>query len=125
MQKGIRSTFLAIALSVFLCSGVVAEEIISTPENWGKLDGKITGTIERVDKAGNEITVQSEQGKMIFFTDNKTIASNWTQKLPLSEVKKGMWTTVEYAKRGDRLVARWIDVANSKAQLENREKVNW
>ncbi len=55
----------------------------------------------------------------------KTIASNWTQELALSQVKKGMWTTIEYAKGGDTLVARWIDVANSKTQLEEREKVNW
>jgi hypothetical protein len=125
MQKGIGLTFLAIALSVFLSSGVVAKEIMGTPENWGRLEGKITGTIERVDKTSSEMTVQSEQGKMIFVIDNKTIVSNWAQKLPLSEVRNGMWTTVEYSKKGDNLVARWIDVANSKAQLENWEKVNW
>jgi len=42
-----------------------------------------------------------------------------------SSFEIGMWATAEYAKIGERLVARWIDVASSKAQLDNREKANW
>jgi hypothetical protein len=114
---------LAIALAVFLSSGVMAREYVSTPKGWhGQLE-KFTGRIEKVDLTNQVLTVQSGQETMTFFTDPKTITSDWTQKIPFSGLKEGMWTTVEYTHKGGRMEARWIDVAHSKAQLEERAEV--
>jgi hypothetical protein len=126
MQKTAKTAWmigLAIALSVFLSSGVMANEYVSTPKYWhGQLE-KFTGRIEKVNLMKKEVTVQSGQKTMTFSTDHKTIASDWTQKIPFSGLKEGMWTTVEYTHKGGQTVARWIDVAHSKAQLEQRAEV--
>jgi Cu/Ag efflux protein CusF len=123
VKKNIWIIGLAIALSVFLSSGVMANEYVSTPKHWqGRLE-KFTGRIEKVDLMNKDVTVQSGQKTMTFSTDHKTIASDWTQKVPFSGLKVGMWTTVEYTHKGGQTVARWIDVAHSKAQLEQRAEV--
>jgi Cu/Ag efflux protein CusF len=116
---------LAFVLSVFLSSGVMAREYVSTPKHWkGQLE-KFTGRIEKVDLTNKVVTVQSGQKTMTFSTDHKTITSDWTQKIPFSGLKEGMWTTVEYTHKGGQTVARWIDVAHSKAQLKERADVKW
>ncbi len=131
MQKTVWMIGLALALSAFFTTGAMAgimsevqsHEYISTPKNWqGQLE-KFTGTIEKVDLAKREVTVQSGQKTMTFFMDHNTIASDWTQKIPFSSLKEGMWTTVEYTHNGGQMEARWIDVAHSKAQLEERAEV--
>ncbi len=123
MQKTMWMIGLALALSVFFTSGVMANEYISTPLHWQGNLMKFTGQIVKVDPANKEITVQSGQNRMTFFTDHKTITSDWTQKIPYSGLKKGMWTTVEYTPKGGKDMARWIDVASSQAQLEQRAEV--
>jgi Cu/Ag efflux protein CusF len=123
VKKNIWMIGLTIALSVFLSSGVMAREYVSTPKHWqGQLE-KFTGRIEKVDLTNKVVTVQSGQNTMTFSTDHKTITSDWTQKIPFSGLKEGMWTTVEYTHKGGQTVARWIDVAHSKAQLEQRAEV--
>jgi Cu/Ag efflux protein CusF len=131
MQKTVWIIALAFALSIFFTTGAMAgimaevqsHEYISTPEHWqGQLE-KFTGRIEKVDLAKKEVTVQSGQKTMTFFADPKTIASHWTQKIPFSGLKEGMWTTVEYSHKGGQMEARWIDVAHSKAQLKERAEV--
>lgn len=125
MQKTGWMIGLAIALAVFFSSGVMAREYVSTAKHWqGQLE-KFTGRIEKVDLANKAVTVQSGQKTMTFFKDHKTITSNWTQKIPFSGLKEGMWTTVEYTHKGGQMEARWIDVAHSRAQLEERAEVKW
>jgi hypothetical protein len=123
MQKTVWMIGLAVALSMFFSSGVMAREYVSTPKHWqGQLE-KFTGRIEKVDLANKAVTVQSGQKTMTFFTDQKTITSDWTQKIPFSALREGMWTTVEYTHKGGQMDARWIDVAHSKAQLQERAEV--
>jgi hypothetical protein len=124
MQKTVWMIGLAIALSMFFSSGVMAKEYVSTPKYWQGQLGKFTGRIEKVDLPNKALTVQPGQKTMTFFTDHKTITSDWTQKIPFSGLKEGMWTTVEYTHKGGQMEARWIDVAHSKAQLEKRAQVN-
>ncbi len=125
MKKTVPITGLMIALSLFLTNGAMAKEYVSTPLNWEGQLQKFTGRIEKVDLSQKEVTIQSGPKTIIFFTDNKTILSDWTQKIPFSGIKDGMWATVEYTHDGGQMVARWIDVANSQAALEERAELSW
>jgi hypothetical protein len=120
MKKTIWMMGLAVAISVVFASGIMAKEYISTPLNWEGHLAKFTGRIEKVDPTMKEVTVQSGKQTMTFLTDEKTIASDWTQKVPFSGLKEGMWATVEYSHQRGQMFARWIDVANSGDQLQQR-----
>jgi len=119
MNKMILLGVAALAVSVALPFGVNAREVYGTPAYWGDLE-KISGTVERVDKAKNEIVLQTEEGMVTLSMDKGTIISAWWRKLPLSGVKKGKWATIEYEylKEGNERLARWIDAAKTKAQME-------
>jgi hypothetical protein len=119
MKKMILLGVAALAVSVALPFGANAREVYGTPAHWGNLE-KISGTVERVDKTKNEIVLQTEEGMVTLSMDKGTIISAWWRKLPLSRVKKGMWTTIEYeyVKGGSERLARWIDAAKTKAEME-------
>lgn len=84
-------------------------------ENWEK----VRGVVEKVDEATKAVTVRTEKDKMMTFSlGGHTYITEVTTGVPLSTLKKGMWVTVEYAKEGNRLQAKWIDVNMRKAQAK-------
>lgn len=98
-------------LSIVLAALFVVGIFVSTGlAQWNTHWEKSKGVIEKVDKMKKEIVLKTESGAMTFATDQHTIISKWTQKLPWSGLKKGMPATIEYRKEGNMIVATWVDV---------------
>jgi Cu/Ag efflux protein CusF len=79
---------------------------------------KAKGMIEKVDRAKNEVVVQTQKEKMTFSVGQKTRITEVSTKTSLSSLKKGMQVTVEYKKEGNRFLAEWIDVHVAKAEAK-------
>jgi hypothetical protein len=133
MNKMIQMGLVALVVSFVLVCGVMTQEasgvpgvlpgeVLGNPAHWGELE-KISGTVERIDRAKKEIVLQTEEGEMTIFTDKETITSAWARKLPFARVKKGMWAIIEYVKEGDKPIARWINVAKTKDEMEKRMEI--
>jgi hypothetical protein len=91
----------------------VSAQTFPAKENWEK----VRGTVEKVDEATKEVTVQTQKDKMMTFSVGEhSYITEVTTGMPLSTLKKGMEVTVEYAKEGNKLMGKWIDVHMGKAE---------
>lgn len=120
MKSPVWMGLIAVAVSLFFVSGVMAVQQNPAPIpkapaqesqwNWQK----VRGVIEKVDEANHAVILQSHNEKMTFSTDEHTVISQWTNKLSFTGLKKGMPATVEYHEEGNTLLAKWIDVHQTK-----------
>jgi Cu/Ag efflux protein CusF len=122
-EKTILMRIVVLAISVVFVSGVMAiqkpvPQATTTQEN--KLE-KFSGVVEKVDEASKDVLVQFHKEKMIFSLGDHTKIVEGKKELPLSDLKKGMWASVEYKKEGNILLADSIHVSMSKmpAKKEN------
>ena len=123
MKKTILMSIVALVVSFAFVSGVMAEQkpvpqAATTQET--KLE-KFSGVVEKVDEATKDVLVQFHKEKMTFSTGEHTKIMEGKKEMPLSDLKKGMWASVEYKKEGDKLMAESMHVSMPKmpAKKEN------
>ena len=121
MKKTILMSIVALAVSVAFVSGVMAEQkpapaSVATAQET-KLE-KFSGVVEKVDEATKDVLVQFHKEKMTFSMGEKTKIMEGKKEMPLSDLKKGMWASVEYKKEGNKLIAESINVSMPKVQAK-------
>ncbi|NWG02839.1 MAG: hypothetical protein HXY44_08295 [Syntrophaceae bacterium] len=116
MKKTILLNLVALVISVAFVSAVMAEQkpvpqATTTQET--KLE-KFSGVVEKVDEATKDVLVQYHKEKMTFSLGDHTKIVEGKKELPFSDLKKGMWASVEYKKEGEKLMAESIRVSMPK-----------
>ena len=121
MKKTILTNMLALAISVAFVSVVMAQQspapAQTAPAEATKLE-KFSGVINKVDEATKDVLVQFHKEKMTFSMAEKTKIMEGKKELPFSDLKKGMWASVEYKKEGNKLVAQSLSVSMPKAEAK-------
>jgi hypothetical protein len=124
MKKTILMSLVTLAISVALVSGVMAQQKpaparVTTPQE-SKLE-KFNGVVEKIDEATKDVVVQFHKEKMTFSLGDHSKIMEGKKELPFTDLKKGMWASVEYKKEGDKLMAESISVSMPKvmAKKEN------
>ncbi len=106
-------------VSVAFVSGAMAQQKpapATTPQET-KLE-KFSGVIEKVDEATKDVLVQLHKEKMTFSMGDKTKIIEGKKELPFTDLKKGMWASVEYQKEGNKLLAQSISVSMPKVEAK-------
>jgi Cu/Ag efflux protein CusF len=124
MKRTILMSLVALAVSVAFVSGVMAQQK-STPAQSATAQetkmGKFKGVIEKVDEASKDILVQFHKEKMTFSLGDHTKIMEGKKEMPFSDLKKGMWASIQYKKEGNKLLADSMHVSMPKmpAKKEN------
>ena len=115
MKKTILMGIIALAVSVAFVSGVMAQQkpAPAAAAQEMKLE-KFSGAIEKVDEATKDVLVQLHKEKMTFSMGDHTKIMEGKKELPFTDLKKGMWASVEYKKEGNKLIAESISVSMPK-----------
>ena len=120
MKKTILMSIVALVVSFAFVSGVMAEQkpapqAATSQET--KLE-KFSGVVEKVDEATKDVLVQFHKEKMTFSTGEHTKIMEGKKEMPLSDLKKGMWASVEYKKEGEKLMAESMHVSVPKMPVK-------
>jgi hypothetical protein len=95
--------------------GVPSAKTAPARETWEK----IRGVVEKVNPSPKEITIQTDRGTMMTFAvGGHSYITELTTDIPLSALKKGTGVTIEYAKEGNQLMAKWVDVHRGRAEAK-------
>ena len=119
MKRTILMGIFALMMSVAFVSGAMAEQKpTSTPAattQESKLE-KFSGVIEHVDMTKKDVLVEMHKEKMTFSVGDHTKIYEGKKELPFSDLKKGLWASVEYKKEGNQLLAQSIQVSPPKVE---------
>ncbi len=127
MKKKMWMSMMALLVSLAFVSGGMAQQKpapVQTAPAQKPLWEKFRGVVEKVDEMKKEVSVQGEKEKMTFLVGEQTKVSADSNKLPFSDLKKGMPVAVEYKKEGNKMLAEWIDVTKkveAKAEVKKAE----
>jgi hypothetical protein len=120
-MKTILMSMLALAISVAFVSGVMAQEkqapAQATTTQMTKLE-KFNGVVEKVDPATKDVLVRFHKEKMTFSVGDHTKIVQGKKELPFTDLKKGMWASVQYKKEGDKMLAESMHVSTRKMQAK-------
>jgi Cu/Ag efflux protein CusF len=120
-MKTILMSVLALAISVVFVSGVMAQEkqapAQATTTQETKLE-KFNGVVEKVDQATKDVLVRFHKENMTFSVGDHTKIVEGKKELPFTDLKKGMWASVQYKKEGNKLVAESMHVSTPKMQAK-------
>jgi len=117
MKRTILTSILALAISVAFVSGVMAQEKSTPAQSATAQESKMerfSGVIGKVDQANKDVLVQYHQEKLTFSLGDQTKIMEGKKELPFSDLKKGMWASVEYKKEGEKLMAESVSVSMPK-----------
>ena len=124
MKKTILTSILALAISVAFVSGVMAQEkpapAQTAPVEAAKIE-KFDGVIVKVDETTKDVLVQFHKEKMTFSSGDQTKIVEGKKDLPFSDLKKGLWASIEYKKEGEKLMAESISVSMPKVAAVKKE----
>ena len=117
MKKTILTSIFALAISVAFVSGVMAQEkpapAQTAPVEAAKME-KFNGVIVKVDEMAKDILVQFHKEKLTLSSGEHTKIVEGKKELSFSDLKNGLWASVEYKKEGDKLMAESISVSMPK-----------
>jgi len=117
MKKTILTSILALAISVAFVSGVMAQEKAAPVQTPAPQESKVehfNGVIVKVDEATKDALVQFHKEKMTFSLGDKTKIMEGKKELPFTDLKKGMWASLDYKKVGDKFMAESVSVSMPK-----------
>ena len=121
MKKTLLASILALAISVAFVSGVMAEQKPAPPQTSPveatKVE-KFSGSIVKVDEATKDVLVEFHKEKMTFSFGDHTKITEGKKEVPFTDLKKGMWASVEYKKEGDKLMAESMSVSMPKVMAK-------
>jgi hypothetical protein len=121
MKKTILTSILALAISVAFVSGVMAQEKpapVQTPAPQESRVEHFNGVIVKVDEATKDALVQFHKEKMTFSLGDKTKIMEGKKELPFTDLKKGMWASLDYKKVGDKFMAESVTVSMPKEMVK-------
>ncbi len=117
MKKMILTSILALTFSVALVSGVMAQQAPApaqtAPAETSKIE-KFGGVITKTDEANKDVSVQFHKDKMTFSSGENMKIKEGNKEIPFSNLKTGMWASVQYQKEGDKLMAQSMRVTMPK-----------
>ena len=120
-MKKIWMSLLAVAVSMAFVSVIMAEQKPApAQENAGaaaKLE-KFRGVIEKVDTAAKNIDVQFHKEKMTFSLGDQTKIMEGKKELPFTDLKTGMWASLEYKKEGNTSMVESMNVSMPKTMAK-------
>jgi len=141
MRTNVLTGILAVVVSLFFVAAVMAQQkpvqnptttqeskapaaastqeskAPAVPPQESKLE-KFSGVVEKVDPGTKDVLVQFHKDKMTFSLTDKTKIVEGKKELPFSDLKKGMWASVEYMKEGDKLMASMVSVSPPKEMMK-------
>jgi Cu/Ag efflux protein CusF len=120
MKKAILMSIVALAVSVAFVCAVMAEQKAApatTTAQVTKLE-KFNGVVEKVDETTKDVLVQFRKDKMTFSLDDHTKIVEGKKEMPFSNLKKGMWVSVEYKKEENKLIAESLSISTPKVQAK-------
>jgi Cu/Ag efflux protein CusF len=125
MKRSSLTSLFALAISLAFVSGVMAQQkpapAQTAPAEAAKLE-KYNGVIEKVDGATKDLLVQFHKEKMTFSLGDHTKIMEGKKELSFTDLKKGMWASVEYKKEGNKLMAGLISVGTSKGPAKKEAR---
>ena len=119
MKKTILMSIVALAVTAAFVSGVMAQQKpapVASPQE-SKLE-KFSGMVEKVDEANKDVLVQFHKEKMTFSLGDKTKIMEGNKELPFTDLKKGMWASLDYKKVGDKFMAESMSVSMPKEMVK-------
>ena len=121
MKKAILTSIFALAISVAFVSGVMAQEkpapAQTAPVEAAKME-KFNGVIVKVDEMAKDVLVQFHKEKMTFSMGDHTKIMEGKKELPFTDLKKGMWASLDYKKVGDKFMAESVSVSMPKEMVK-------
>jgi hypothetical protein len=122
MGTTILMSMVALAISIAFASGGMAQQkpVSASSAQEIKLE-KFSGVIEKVDEVNRDVLLQRHRKEMTFSLDDHTKIVEGKKELSFTDLKKGMWASVEYKKEGNKLLAESMHVSMPKmpAKKEN------
>jgi Cu/Ag efflux protein CusF len=120
LKKQLLMSFVALAFSVVFVSGGMAQQnpAATQPASVQAKMEKFNGVIEKVDQMNKEFVAQFHKETMTFSVGEHTKFMEVTKSLPFSDLKKGMWASVEYQKEGTKMVANLVNVSMPKTEAK-------
>jgi len=124
MKRALITGVIALAVSILFVAGVMAQQkpapAPATAPQESKLE-KFSGVVEKVNETNKDVLVQFHKEKLTFSLDDHGKIMEGKKELAFSDLKKGMWASLEYKKEGDKLIAESIHVSMPKvaAKKEN------
>ena len=118
LKKTLLTGFVALAVSVAFASAGMAQQSPAATQPapaQAKIE-KFNGVIEKVDPANKEFVVQFHKESMTFSAGEHAKFMEGAKALPFSDLKKGMWASIEYQKEGDKWIAHSVNVSMPKAE---------
>jgi len=113
MKRSLVLSTLIVAISMAFVSAVMAQQTAApaqpAPAAQTKLE-KFSGVVEKVDPATKDVFMQANKKKMTFTLGDQTKIMEGTKAVPLTDLKKGMWASVEYKKEGNKLMAESVSL---------------
>jgi hypothetical protein len=109
----------ALAVSVLFVSGVMAQQKPApvTTRQQSKLE-KFSGVVEKIDETNKDVLVQFHKEKMTFSLGDHSKIMEGKKELTFSDLKKGMWASLEYKKEGEKLIPESIHVSMPKVMAK-------
>jgi hypothetical protein len=118
MKRTMLMGIVALTVSLLFVSGVMAQQNPAqtplTTQQESKLE-KFSGVVAKVDETNKDILVQFHKEKMTFALDDHSKIMEGKKELTFSDLKKGMWASLEYKKEGNKMIAESIHVSMPKA----------
>lgn len=115
MKRTLVMGAIALSVSILFVAGVMAQQKpapVTTPQE-SKLE-KFSGVVEKVNETNKDVLVQFRKEKLTFSLDDHSKIMEGKKELTFSDLKKGMWASLEYKKEGDKLIAESIHVSMPK-----------
>jgi Cu/Ag efflux protein CusF len=119
MKRTMFTGLFALMISFVFVSGVMAQQkptVTPAPAAQQSKLEKFSGKVEKVDGTAKDVLVQFHKEKLTFSTGEHTKIMEGKKELSFSDLKKGMWASVEYNKEGNKLVAQSIQVSPPKIE---------
>ena len=121
MNKRIVMGIVALAVSVAFVTGVMAQQKPASAPAAAAQETKLekfSGVIGKVDEATKDVLVQFRKEKLTFSAGDHSKIMEGKKELTFSDLKKGMWATVQYKKEGNQLVAQSISISMPRAEAK-------
>ena len=121
LKKSLLTGFVALAISVAFASMGMAQQsptaAQSTPAQ-AKIE-KFNGVIEKVDSANKEFVAQFHKESITFSAGEHTKFMQAAKAFPFSDLKKGMWASIEFQREGNKWIANSVNVSMPKVEAKH------
>jgi hypothetical protein len=109
---------LKVLVLIALCTGGMAAWAQTIEKE--KVDTALTAEITLVDTIARTLALEGANGeRSVVGIDDKTTIMSGAKKVGLEGLHKGEWVTIDVDRRGDRLVATYVEVVDDPSDAES------